>query len=90
MASALLKCLQDFIKMEGIIMLEIMELKCNHQRTPYGITGTPVLSWQLRSEEQNTIQEAYQLLIYNSDVQYMIPEKLNPRSRLRLYRTVFL
>ena len=46
-------------------MLEVVQLKCNHQKAPFGITGTPVLSWQLLSEEQNTIQEAYQLQIFN-------------------------
>lgn len=47
-------------------MLKIVGLRCNHQKTPFGITDTPVLSWQLLSEEQNIKQEAYQLLIHNS------------------------
>lgn len=44
-------------------MLAIVNLRCNHQKTPFGITGSPFFSWQLKSAEQNTVQEAYQLRI---------------------------
>ena len=50
-------------------MLEVAVLKCNHQNSPYGITGSPVFSWQLLSQAQSTKQEAYQLQIFNSDKQ---------------------
>ncbi len=50
-------------------MLKVVQLKCNHQRTPFGIIGTPVLSWQLLSDKQDTFQQAYQLQIYNSGKQ---------------------
>ena len=50
-------------------MLKADQLRCNHEKTPYGITGTPVFSWQLFSEQPDTIQEAYQLLICSSDKQ---------------------
>ena len=48
-------------------MLEIIDLKCNHQKRPFGITGMPVFSWKILSTEENTFQQAFQLKIYHSD-----------------------
>lgn len=50
-----------------IDMLEVVGLKCNHQKTPFGITNTPVFSWILISEEKNTTQKSYHLRIYNGN-----------------------
>ena len=48
-------------------MYSVINLKCNNQKTPFGITGIPSFSWQMISDKQNALQEAYQLLIYKSD-----------------------
>lgn len=48
-------------------MLEVVGLKCNYEKTPFGIKGTPMFSWQLLSEVNNTMQEAYQLIIFQDD-----------------------
>ena len=48
-------------------MLKLIQLRCNNQKKPFGIMGTPVLSWQLSSDESNTKQESYQISIYESD-----------------------
>jgi alpha-L-rhamnosidase len=44
-------------------MLKPTDLKCNRQNKPFGITGSPVFSWKLISDERDTIQTAYQISI---------------------------
>ena len=50
-------------------MYSVSNLKCNNQKTPLGVTGTPSFSWQMISDRQNTSQEAFQLLIYENNEQ---------------------
>ena len=44
-------------------MLELKDLRCNHEKSPKGINGNPVFSWILESDEKNTMQVAYQIVI---------------------------
>lgn len=44
-------------------MLTLKDLRCNHQNTPFGITGCPLFSWKLVSDGQNVMQSAYQLVL---------------------------
>lgn len=44
-------------------MLQLKDLRCNHETEPKGISGSPVFSWILESDENNTVQTAYQLVI---------------------------
>ena len=48
-------------------MLRIADLRCNHEKTPYGITGSPVFSWKLISDENDTMQIAYSIIIKKED-----------------------
>ena len=44
-------------------MLKITDLRVNHEVAPVGVTGSPVFSWKLISDENNTLQTAYSLTI---------------------------
>lgn len=45
-------------------MLKITEITCEHQICPLAIeTKYPRFSWKLKSEEKNTIQTAYQIIV---------------------------
>ena len=44
-------------------MLQLYDLRVNHEIAPYGISGSPVFSWKLSSDERNTVQTAYSIRI---------------------------
>lgn len=44
-------------------MLTLKDLRCNHERTPFGITGNPRFSWKLISDNNEVVQTAYRLTI---------------------------
>ena len=44
-------------------MLAVKELRCNHQKHPLGVTGTPVFSWKMESSKAGTWQTAYRLIL---------------------------
>ena len=44
-------------------MLNITDLRVNHEVAPTGISGSPVFSWKLQSDENNTVQTAYSLTV---------------------------
>ncbi len=48
-------------------MLKLSKLRCNYEDAPKGVTGTPVFSWILHSQEPEVIQEAMHFCIYDGD-----------------------
>lgn len=51
-------------------MLQLKELKCNHETEPFGINGCPVFSWILSSDKNNVCQIAYQLRIHSENERF--------------------
>lgn len=49
-------------------MLKITHITCEHQRLPRAIeTQYPRFSWELESDEANTVQTAYRILVWTSE-----------------------
>ena len=44
-------------------MLYINRLRCNHEKRPLGVTGTPAFSWEVSSDLNQTRQTAFQMII---------------------------
>ena len=43
--------------------MQVSEVKVLYMTNPLGIDRTPWFSWKLASEEENTLQEAYQIRV---------------------------
>lgn len=51
-------------------MLQLEELRCNHETEPFGVNNSPVFSWVLTSDKNDVYQTAYQLRICSEQEQF--------------------
>ncbi len=47
--------------------MKICHLKTNHMKNPLGIDKTPEFSWRIESDEQNVLQSAYKIEIFEDN-----------------------
>ena len=71
-------------------MLKLTDLRVNHERTPYGISGSPVFSWKLISDENDTVQTAYSLSVLKAGIPVAESGKVETKQSIEVFIPGFL
>ena len=47
--------------------MKVYDLTCNHRRELLGTDQLPYFSWKIESEEENTLQKSYRIIVKDND-----------------------